>query len=156
MATISNFNSIIEVSLAINAVLVIFDLLPKMDDEIKSSMRIPPDLWEPDMSKEEERHVATYGWKTYVFTYAILRAWAKSISLFNSLASLSILVFAGFSPNYQISSVTMALVLAWLILPVCIWIIVFYVYFPSLRKRLAMYAKKEYQNLINQTSSQRG
>lgn len=144
MVTISNFNSIFEASLGINAIFVIFDLLPKIDKEFLSSTSIPPDLWEPEMSKEEERFISTYGWKTYAFSYSIMRSWIKYITMINSALSLLILIFAGFSPEYRISDTLMGLVLILLLSPVCVWSIYFYTYFPNLRKRLALNAKNEY------------
>jgi len=149
MVTVSNFNSIFEVSLGINAIFVIFDLLPKMDKQFLSSMSMPPDLWEPEMSKEEERYISTYGWKTYAFSYNMMRSWIKNITMINSALSLLVLIFAGFSPKYRISNTLMGLVLIWLLLPVCVWSIYFYTYFPSLRKRLALSAKSEYLSRLH-------
>lgn len=149
MIPISNFNSVIEVSIAINALFVFFDLLPKMDKHFQYLMQIPPDLWEPGMSKEEERYITTYGWKTYGFSYARARNKIKTISLINSVFSLLLLVFSGFVPDYQVSKSLVCIVLSLLLAPVLIWSLYFYIVYPKFRRSLAEKAKVEFKNLAN-------
>ena len=158
MITLSDFNSVFEVALAVNGLLVYFDISPRIDDHFQKLLPSDPGPFElktkdgqfvekDDVffvgTDKEKAFVKRFGWRSILFKFADFKALLLFISAFNSLFALALLIVAGFLPTAKILTVFMVLMLICLFIPVTYLILYYYISFPKLKKHAASEARKE-------------
>lgn len=119
MYNIADFNSVLEVGFAVNAILVFFELESYLGKRFNKTQLLGHNLLANFIQKEEDlRYVTNYGWRSLVFGYAVWIGRLKWISVINSSLCLLLLIGVGYNPAIKIGFIFLAFLLFLIFIPV--------------------------------------
>ncbi len=120
MYQIINFNSVLEIGFAVNAILVIFELESYLEKRFKKIQGLGRNEINLFVKERDQYHINNYGWRSLAFGYVIWIGRLKLISIFNSLLCLLLLLYAGYNPEVEVGLLTSMAILLLIFLPVLI------------------------------------
>lgn len=100
---LSNFNSLWEIAFAVNAIFVIFELIPILNKKLEETLAIGDSEIKEFILKEDQQTILNCGWKRIIFGQIFWTEGLKIISILCSLLALLLIIVGGFNPNLSLS-----------------------------------------------------
>lgn len=118
MVMIGDFSSVLEIAFTFNAIMVIFELQKSLKKRFREIEKIGDNELKMSLTDKDYHFISNYGWNFLTFKYVFLLDVLKKISIFNSIISLSLLIWSGFYPETNIYNLIIISVLFILFSPV--------------------------------------
>ena len=118
MSKIIDFNSLWEISFAVNAIFVYFELAPALERKFNGINAIGRSTIDELIEEKDRRYVNTYGWRSVAVGFMIWLRILKSLSLLNSIVALLLIIIAGFSPESELGLFVFGTIILMLFTPI--------------------------------------
>jgi hypothetical protein len=119
MTSLSNFNSVLQIGFAVNALLYFFDLKQALEDYFKNkTLKLGDSEISWHLDEKDRNFISSYGWRALAFGYVIWMSRLKTLTVLDSILSLCLLIFSGFNPTFEIGNFFIFAMLLVLFIPV--------------------------------------
>ncbi|MCF8075992.1 MAG: hypothetical protein K9L23_17530 [Desulfotignum sp.] len=135
MYKIGDFNSLWEISFAINAIFIFFELQPVLEKKFIGMQTIGSDAIERFIKKDDQRYVNTYAWKSLSFAFVVWLGRLKLYSIVCSLLSITLIIIGGFNPNFSFGFIGICVLIIIQFLPIVVIPSIILYLFPKYKLR---------------------
>jgi hypothetical protein len=128
---IIDFNTLWEIAFAINAIFVYFELTPALDRKFNGVNEIGRRVIDKLIEEQDRRYINSYGWRSLLFGYVIWVKRLKTMSVFNSIVAIFMVIIGGFNPETALNSVYIAIIIIILYIPILLIPAIILISFPN-------------------------